>query len=379
MPGHGIICPRCKEGGVSRYRRKAWMRLLPCSKHFECNNCNARFLSVFGGIMKLPLTRLRKAQDVLQTDLTSSTQSPRQERGRGSGKVRKSLTLVRVSLVLIALSSFIIYLGFGGQAVQENSRKFLQFLRITCVPQGAPVTSEPKHSPEGELVSTKTDLPKPEEKKEAPAIVPDEGKSPVANLPAEVAPSPAPEPLVSTRTDLPKPEEKKEAPAIVPGEGKSPVASIPAEVAPSPEPESLENSTQPSQIKIKKGETLSKIIGQNYPENQQIGLIAIMLANPEISKDYMIYAGQVIKLPQIDLTDNIIKLQDNFYYGLYGQYYSENDFKKHTLWLDKKSVKFIVRDTKDLAGKNVHLVILGGYEKKEDLKITLQSLKTKSE
>jgi LysM repeat protein len=335
MPGHGIICPRCKEGGVSRYRRKAWMRLLPCSKHFECNNCNARFLSVFGGIMKLPLTRLRKAQDVLQTDLTSSTQSPRQERGHGSGKVRKSLTLVGVSLVLIALSSFIIYLGFGGQAVQENSRKFLQFLRITCVPQGAPVTSEPKHSPEGELVSTKTDLPKP--------------------------------------------EEKKEAPAIVPGEGKSPVASIPAEVAPSPEPESLENSTQPSQIKIKKGATLSKIIGQNYPENQQIGLIAIMLANPEISKDYMIYAGQVIKLPQIDLTDNIIKLQDNFYYGLYGQYYSENDFKKHTLWLDKKSVKFIVRDTKDLAGKNVHLVILGGYEKKEDLKITLQSLKTKSE
>jgi hypothetical protein len=336
MHSQGTICPRCKQMGVPRRRpRKTWMRLIPCSKHFECGNCEARFLSIFGGIMKLPLTRLRKAQGVLQTDLSSSTQSPSKERGHWSGKVRKSLTLVRVSLVILAIGSFIIYIGFGGQAVQENSRKFLQFLRITSVPQDAPVTSEPKHSTEGELVST--------------------------------------------RTDLPKPEEKKEVPAIVPEEGQSPVPKIPDEVAPSPEPESLESSAQPFQIKIKKGETLSKIIVQHYPENQQIGLIAIRLANPEISEDYMIYAGQVIKLPQLDLKENIIKLQDNFYYGLYGQYYSETDFKKHTLWLDKKSVKFIVRNTKDLAGKNVHLVILGGYEKKEDLKITLQSLKIKSE
>jgi len=282
--------------------------------------------------MILPLTRLRETKGVVQTDLTFSTQSPRKERGPWSGKFRKSLTLVGVSLVILALSSFIIYLGFGGQALQENSRIFLQFLRITSVPQDTLVTSEPKHSPEGELVSTKTDLPKPKEKKEAPSVLPDEGKSPVANIPAEVAPS--------------------------------------------PKPESLESSAQPSQIKIKKGETLSKIIAQHYPENQQIGLIAILLANPEISEDYTIYAGQVIKLP-LELTDNIIKLQDNFYYGLYGRYYSENDFKNHTLWLDKKNVKFIVRNAKDLSGKNVHLVILGGYEKKEDLKKIFQNIKTK--
>ena len=118
-------------------------------------------------------------------------------------------------------------------------------------------------------------------------------------------------------------------------------ANIPAEVAPSPEPESLAISTQPSQIKIKRGENLSKIIAQYYPKNQQIGLVAIMLANPEISDDYLIYAGQVIKLPQLDPTDKIIKLQDNFYYSLYGRYYSDNDFKKHKFWLNKKKIKFI--------------------------------------
>jgi len=339
MHSQGTICPRCKQMGVPRRRpRKTWMRLIPFSKHFECGNCEARFLSIFGGITKMPLTRLSKAQGVVQTDLTFSTKSHSKERGHWSGKVRKSLTLAGVSLVILALSSFIIYLDFGGQALQEHSRKFLQFLRITSVPQDTLVTSEPKHSPEGELVS---------------------------NSP--------------NRTNLPKPEEKKEAPAILTDEGKSQVANIPAEVTPSPEQESLESSAQPSQIKIKKGETLSKIIAQHYPENQQVGLIAIMLANPEISEDYMIYAGQVIKLPQLELTDNIIKLQDSFYYGLYGRYYSENDLKKHTLWLDKINVKFIVRNAKDPSGRNVHLVILGGYEKKEDLKITYQNIKTKSE
>src|SRR5450759_4791679 len=205
MHSQGTICPRCKQMGVpQRLTRKTWMRRIPCSKHFECGNCEARFLSIFGGIMKLPLTRLRETKGIVQTDLTFSNQSPRKERGPWSGKFRKSLTLVGVSLVILALSSFIIYLGFGGQALQENSRIFLQFLRITSVPQDTLVTSEPKHSPEGELVSTKT--------------------------------------------------------------------------------ESLESSAQPSQIKIKKGENLSKIIAQHYPENQQIGLIAILLANPKISE-----------------------------------------------------------------------------------------------
>ena len=336
MSSQGTICPRCKRIGVPRRRpRKTWMRLIPCSKHFECGNCEGRFLSIFGGIMKLPLPRLKEARGVLQTNLTFLTQSPRKERGNRSGKVRKSLTSVKVSLIILALGIFIIYQGFGGKAVQNISAKFTQFLRITSTPQDELVISEPKNLPEGELVSNRTNLPKPEEKKEAPSVLPDEGKSPYANITAKVAP-------------------------------------------PS-EPESLVISTHPSQIEIKKGESLSLIIARYYAKNQQSGLVAIMLANPEITNNYFIYAGQVIKLPQLDLTDNIIKLQDNHYYKLYGQYYSENDFKKHTIWLDKKNVKFIVRNTKDISGKNVHLVILGGYEKKEDLKITSQNIKTKAE
>jgi len=285
--------------------------------------------------MKLPLTRLREAQGVLQTNLTFSTQSPWKERGNRSGKVRKSLTSVKVSLVLLALGIFIIYQGFGGKAVQEIFPKFPQFLRITSPSQDGLVISEPKNSPEGELVSNRKNLPKPEEKKEAPSVLPDEGKSSIANIRAKSGPS----------------------------------AAL----------ESLAISTQPSQIEIKKGESLSIVISKYYPKNQQIGLVAIMLANPEISEDYLIFAGQILKLPQFDPTDKIIKLQNNLCYSLYGRFYSVKELNKSKSWLNKNNIKYLVWNTKDAKKKAIHLVIFGGYEKKDDLKIALQIIKTKSE
>jgi hypothetical protein len=283
--------------------------------------------------MEFPLTRLREVEGVLQTDLTSSIQSPRKERARWLGKFIK-LYLGATGLVILALGSFIIYQGFGGKAVQEISRRFLQFLPKGSTPQDGLIISEPKNLPKGELVTN--------------------------------------------RTNLPKPEEKKDKPSVLPGEGKSPSANIPAEVAPFPEPESLAASTQPSQIKIKKGESLARIIAQHYPKNEQIGLVAIILGNPKISKDDSIYVGQVLKLPKVSETDKIIQLDDNLYYIIYGRYYSDVDLKRDSLWLNKKNIRFMVRNTYDSEGNNVHRVILGGYETKDELEKITQIIKNKS-
>ena len=335
MSGHGGICPRCKQGELSRRRhRKFWMRLIPGSKHVECGNCAARFLSIFGGIMILPLIRLKEAQSVSQNDLTSSTQSPRKERSDRFRKFCKSLTLLTAGLVILALGSFISYQGYGRKALQQISHRFLQLLPIGSTPQDGLVISEPKNFPEGELFLDRANLPKPEEQKEAPSVLPDGGKSPPANIPFGVAPS--------------------------------------------PEQESLASATQPSQIEIKRGESLARILTQHYPENEQIGLVAIILANTEISKNDSIYPGQILKLPKLNSTDKTFQLQDNNYYILYGRYYSDTDFKKHVLWLKKKEVRFLVRNTKDSEGRYVHRVILGGYETKIDLEKALLSIKTKS-
>jgi LysM repeat protein len=333
MSGHEHFCPKCKQERVSRRRRKTWMRRLPRSKHYECGNCGHRFLSIFGGIIKLPLARLKKAPDVLPTDSTFTTQFPRQERVHWPRKVRQSFTPLRVSLVILALGGLIIYQGFGGKARQEISRIYRQFLPITSPPQAGPVISEPKNAPEGELVSPGTNLPKPEEKQAAPAVLPDQGKSPPENIPAKGAPLPAQEPLAS--------------------------------------------AAQPFQIEIKKGESLGRIIAHYYPGDKQIGLVAIILANPEIYKDDVIYSGQDLKLPKLDSRDKTIQLQDNLFYIFYGSYYSDADLKRHTLWLKKKGIRFLVRSTKDSKGKNVNRIILGGYETKDDSVEALQGLKTK--
>jgi hypothetical protein len=333
MSGHEHVCPRCKREEVRRRRRKTWMRRLPRSKHYECDNCTTRFLSIFGGIIRLPLTRLRQAPGVLPTDSTCSTLSAQQESAPWPGKVRQSFTPVKVSLVILAFGSFIIYQGFWGKALPELSRKYRQFLPITSHPQAGSVISEPKNSPEGELGSNRTNLPIPGEKPAAPAVLPDEGKSPPENIPAKGASLPAQDPLASA-------------------------------------PQSL-------RIKIKKGESLGGIIAHHYPGNTQIGLVAVILANPEIHKDDFIHSGQVLKLPKLDPKDKTIQLQDNLFYGFYGSYYSAADLKRDTLWLNKKQIRFLVRSTQDSKGKNINRVILGGYETKSDIEEALQSVKTK--
>ena len=175
-----------KWGYPAAAERKTWMRLIPRSKHFECGNCDARFLSIFGGIMKLPLTRLKKAQSVSQTDLICSIQSPGKERARWFGKICKSLTPATASLVILALGCVIIYQGFRGKAMQQISQRFLQLLPEASTPQDGLIISEPKNLPKGELVTNRTNLPKPEEKKEAPSVLPDKGKSPSANIPLKL-------------------------------------------------------------------------------------------------------------------------------------------------------------------------------------------------
>jgi hypothetical protein len=41
-------CPYCKSYSFERNYRKLWMRLIPKSKHYVCDNCFRSFLAIFG-------------------------------------------------------------------------------------------------------------------------------------------------------------------------------------------------------------------------------------------------------------------------------------------------------------------------------------------
>jgi hypothetical protein len=40
-------CPNCQGSWYDRINRKSWMRLIPGTKYYYCNNCRYRFMIIF--------------------------------------------------------------------------------------------------------------------------------------------------------------------------------------------------------------------------------------------------------------------------------------------------------------------------------------------
>jgi general secretion pathway protein A len=164
------------------------------------------------------------------------------------------------------------------------------------------------------------------------------------------------------------------------GSSPKPLPQEPPGPPAKPRPQELKspgNSGLPSQTTAQKGENLTAIASKYYPGQPVIGLWGIVLANPKISRDDLIYPGQVLELPKIDFQDKTIQLKDKLLYVPYGLYYSPKDLKKHTAWLTKANVKFLLLPSKDKRGKSFSRVFLGGYDKVEELQEAVKRLKKK--
>lgn len=133
----------------------------------------------------------------------------------------------------------------------------------------------------------------------------------------------------------------------------------------------------PAKIVVQKGDSLGKIITQYYPGQEKLGLEATILANPEISREDVIYPRQALNLPRINISAQVVQLQDQQFYALYGSYYSAASWEGDKPWLEKHRVRFLVRKTREFTGRVIHRVFLGGYETESDLKEAQGRLLTK--
>ncbi len=134
----------------------------------------------------------------------------------------------------------------------------------------------------------------------------------------------------------------------------------------------------PARVVANKGEGLNKIMARHYPRGQEGTVLnALILANPEISSDNVIYPGQVIDLPKIDFQAQTVQLRDGKLYALYGSYYAAASWKGDEPWLEKSQVHYLVRITRESSGRMIHRVFLGGYENLADLEEAHQRLRTK--
>ncbi|OPX20820.1 MAG: hypothetical protein BZ151_02260 [Desulfobacca sp. 4484_104] len=134
----------------------------------------------------------------------------------------------------------------------------------------------------------------------------------------------------------------------------------------------------PEPIKVRANDNLTKIASTHYPDDVDLGLEAILLANPETTNEDLIYPGQKLHLPLINPADQTITLREHLFYGAYGRYFSMSSLQKTLSWLSQQGVRYLVVNTKNYQGGITHRVLIGGYENRQDLDNALQRLKARA-
>jgi general secretion pathway protein A len=170
--------------------------------------------------------------------------------------------------------------------------------------------------------------------------------------------------LVSKKQTLALPQDHR-----VTAEEVSPQVPEPQpSVAPSPampSPEQAVALPQDHRVTAEDG-NLSRIISKFYPNNKEVGLAAVLLANPQITSSDLIYVGQQLILPNIKNTGKIFRLPDAKYYVYYDQYISDSPRQRALKRLQERQVRFVVREAQEL-GVKVYRIFLGGYDQETEL------------
>ena len=148
--------------------------------------------------------------------------------------------------------------------------------------------------------------------------------------------------------------------------------------APSPRPTPAQVLSASAQLITHAGDSLNHIAARDYPENKKLGLVALILANPEITNESKIVPGQTFYLPEISFDKETIRLKDQQFYAIYRRYQTSGSLKKDTSRLQQKNVHFVLRDTKDSKGNVVYRVFLGGYGTEAELETALKNANLKS-
>jgi len=205
--------------------------------------------------------------------------------------------------------------------------------------------------------------------------------------PAETIPSPRPEPSQAAPETVTQvqpevqPENQTEAGKVSPQEISPPEPQVSQEpappqvlpqseasVAPPPETPAVEaETTRPAMHRVAPEDGgLLKIVAGYYPDEQNIGYGAVILANPQIKNEDVIYPGQKLLLPKVD-NHAMITLDNNQYYCLYKLFHSSTQVEQTTARLKKQDIHFLVRETYLPDAGPIYRIFLGGYDNKVKL------------
>ena len=132
-----------------------------------------------------------------------------------------------------------------------------------------------------------------------------------------------------------------------------------------------EPESRPATHQVSRDDGLLKIAATYYPDNKDLGYDAIILANPGITNEDVIYPGQTIALPRINKSNSIIALDSKGLFKAYGRYYNSSQAEKVGAKLKELQVRYVVRETELPNDVKVYRIFIGGYESKEELQRVL--------
>ena len=206
--------------------------------------------------------------------------------------------------------------------------------------------------------------------------------------PAEkvAVPRPEPSPVTPETGTLVRPEvqpkDQTEAVTVTPQEIPSPEPQVSQEpassqvspltestmVPPQETPAAETEANRPVTHRVEPADGgLLKIVAGYYPDDQEIGYGAVILANPEIKNEDILYPGQKLSLPKID-NHTMITLNNDQHYYLYKRYYSSAQVEEITAKLKEHDIHFLVRKTWLPDAGSIYRIFLGGYDDKAKLK-----------
>jgi general secretion pathway protein A len=303
---------------------------------------NALFICMTEGLEKVNPQILKKAWKVLQTDSIWALQPP--------PKSWRRKVLWRSAVACLAF----LLLGFAlGQS--DLPRHLLAGrLDVPSQPLARTTTNSETNL---DLVSTKQTVALPQDHwVTAEEVSPQVLQPQFSEEPSPATPSPEQTVAVPQAHQATTEEVSPQVLEPQPSEEPSPTT---------PSPEQTIALPQAHRVTAEDG-NLSRIISKFYPNNQEVGLAAVLLANPQITSSDLIYVGQQLTLPNIKNTGKIFRLLDAKYYVYYDQYISDSPMQQTLKRLQERQVRFVVREAQEL-GVKIYRIFLGGYDQETEL------------
>jgi hypothetical protein len=131
-------------------------------------------------------------------------------------------------------------------------------------------------------------------------------------------------------------------------------------------------------VHVQDNENLTLIANRWFPGQRELGLVALVLANPQTLNSNLIFPGQKLNLPLIDPDNQIIQMKEGIFFAPLGKYPSISSLQKVISRLAQQNVRYTVMNNDTTKAAISYQVLIGAYASQEDLEQALSRVNQQS-